>query len=396
MRAMPATPLSWKALFTASPASQAREIQVRVLLRRGHPLLVLPLRQRVAPAAALALYPAQTPAARLAKALWQMTLRWGFAPGSRLDAFRWDPANPFVEFLASLAGTSGLPPFALLAGNPRAPGRRFLVLVFDAAGKSAAVVKAGADAQGAALVEREAAFLSKAAERTRQVACTGGGRVGPDKNVRTPALCMGIPGLRGQMAADAVRAFATDFIPGASPLPGQAGGIVPILNSWLDVERKVSLGQVPAWQRLVQACAGDSRFAALARPLENLAVSPAVFHGDFAPWNIKISPGDGSWTVLDWERGEWVGLPAFDWFHYVLQPAALVRKETPSALVRIAEELLNSPAFAQYATDAGLRGVERQWLLAYLFYCRNVLCPAEGSPRLADLLELWAKQAMGA
>ncbi len=88
-------------------------------------------------------------------------------------------------------------------------------------------------------------------------------------------------------------------------------------------------------------------------------------------------------------------MPAFDWFHYVLQPAALVRKETPSALVRIAEGLLDSPAFAQYVTDAGLRGVERQWLLAYLFYCRNVLCPAEGSPRLAALLELWAKQAMG-
>ena len=389
------TPVSWKTLFAAVSSPSAREIKVRVLLRHGHPLLVLPLRQRVAPAAALALYPAQTPLARLVKALWQMTLRWGFAPGSRLDAFYCDPADPFVEFLASLAGTSGLPPFALLAGNPLAPGRRFLVLIFDAAGRAVAVVKAGADAAGVALVEKEAAFLSKAAERTRLLACTGGGRVGADKIVRTPAVCMGIPALRGQMAAGAVHAFATEFIPGASPLPHQVGGIVPILNSWLDVERKVSPGQVPAWQRLVQACAGDQQFAALVRSLKDLAVCPAVFHGDFAPWNIKISPGDGSWTVLDWERGEWVGLPAFDWFHYVLQPAALVRKETPSALVRIAEGLLDSPAFAQYVTDAGLRGVERQWLLAYLFYCRNVLCPAEGSPRLAALLELWAKQAMG-
>lgn len=63
------TPVSWKTLFAAVSSPSAREIKVRVLLRHGHPLLVLPLRQRVAPAAALALYPAQTPLARLVKAL---------------------------------------------------------------------------------------------------------------------------------------------------------------------------------------------------------------------------------------------------------------------------------------------------------------------------------------
>jgi hypothetical protein len=215
---------------------------------------------------------------------------------------------------------------------------------------------------------------------------------GADKNVRAARARLGIPVLRGQFASNAVRAFATDFIPGRSPLPHQAEGIVPILGSWLDASRRVRVEEIPAWQRLVQASAGDPRFAALAGSLNSLFIHPALFHGDFAPWNIRISSGDGSWSVLDWERGEWLGLPAFDWFHYVLQPAALVRKETASALVQTARKLLDSPAFRQYAQEAGLSGVGREWLLAYLYYCRDVLCPAEGSPRLTALLECWVKQ----
>lgn len=392
---MPAMSASWKALFAAPASSQPREIKVRVLLRRGHPLLVLPRHQRVPAAAALALYPAQTPVARLAKAFWRLGLACGIAPGSRPDAFSYNPADPFVRFLASLAGTTGLPPFALLAGNPLAPGRRFLVLVCDAAGHPAAVVKAGADAAAAELIEKEVAFLSRAQQATGMSYGAGASQIpGADQNVRAPRGRLGIPVLRGQFASNAVCAFATEFIPGASPLPHQAEGIVPILGSWLDASRGVPVEEIPAWQRLVQASAGDRRFAALAGTLNPLVLCPALFHGDFAPWNIRISSEDGSWTVLDWERGEWLGLPAFDWFHYVLQPAALVRKETASALVQTASKLLDSPAFRQYAQEAGLSGVGREWLLAYLYYCRNVLCPAEGSPRLAALLECWVKQRL--
>ena len=39
---------------------------------------------------------------------------------------------------------------------------------------------------------------------------------------------------------------------------------------------------------------------------------------------ITVRPQDGSWVVLDWERGEPEGLPGWDWFHYVVQTGVLV------------------------------------------------------------------------
>lgn len=49
--------------------------------------------------------------------------------------------------------------------------------------------------------------------------------------------------------------------------------------------------------------------------------------------------------VLDWERGELAGIPAWDWFHFVLQPAILVAREDTAALVRRLEGLLASADF---------------------------------------------------
>ena len=49
----------------------------------------------------------------------------------------------------------------------------------------------------------------------------------------------------------------------------------------------------------------------LAARLGSRLVSSVVFHGDFAPWNIKVDRA-GAWMVLDWERGELHGVPCWD------------------------------------------------------------------------------------
>jgi hypothetical protein len=109
-------------------------------------------------------------------------------------------------------------------------------------------------------------------------------------------------------------------------------------------------------------------------------------HGDFAPWNIKVSPRDGRWTVLDWERGDPVGVPGWDWFHYEIQSAILVDKSSTSTLQSRIDELLSSASFRKYATQARIQEVCRPLVAAYLLYTLEITRPTEGLQALRDLL----------
>jgi aminoglycoside phosphotransferase (APT) family kinase protein len=132
-------------------------------------------------------------------------------------------------------------------------------------------------------------------------------------------------------------------------------------------------------------------FTRLEKQLAARQVQPALTHGDFAPWNVKVA-ADGRWVVLDWERGQLTGPPAWDWFHFVIQPAILVEKLSNESLVGRIEDFLISPAFQKYAQAAGLGGREREWMLAYLLYCREVIKPAEGLPQTSRLLDTLASR----
>ncbi len=365
----------WKKLFAGTPpaSNTAVKLDVLVFQRHGEPLLIVP-RGRPETATALSLYPAQTRRARLARWVWGVALRRGLRGGASRDSVLLEPREPFVEFLAqasgeSVRGNKPVVPFAVLAGNPLAPGRRFLVLVFRD-GRPAVVVKAGADQDAMTLIERELTFLQN----------------------RPPGFgaLPGIPTVRQVFKQGQVAAFAVEFIGGESPRPADSAALVPLLKAWLEPGVELPLVQLHAWQRLADAAAGDEIFKKVAARLERMQVRSAVFHGDLAPWNIKLTGPERRWMVLDWERGDWQGPPAWDWFHYVLQPAMLVQRQSVSVLARTAEDLLASEPFQAYAKTAGLGGNERFWLIAYLLHCRDVLRPAEGSPKTTELVKLLA------
>ena len=111
-------------------------------------------------------------------------------------------------------------------------------------------------------------------------------------------------------------------------------------------------------------------------------------HGDFAPWNVKVSRG--RWTVLDWERGELAGIPGWDWFHFVMQPALLVRHETSEAMLARLEGLLRSTEFVDYAQNAGTAESARPLAYAYLMNCLRVTQQTEGRAGLEALTGLAA------
>jgi hypothetical protein len=355
----------WKELFPA-PAGLAPVVRVemRLLRKRGRPFLLLP-GQGCPASATLSLYPAQTGRARAARTLLRWLLRASLPLGLEKVSLTVSPTDAFTRFLSSLAGepTGGLPVFGILAGNPMGEGQRLLLLVFDGQQRPVSVVKTGLSEQARELIEKEESFLKAVPEGTRAV-----------------------PKVRAAFQSARLGALALDYFAGDAPRPGQEESLPWLLESWVDPKRKIAVADTPDWTRLEKACSGDGRLPAITGQLRTRTIQSAIHHGDFAPWNIKVSP-TGAWTALDWERGELVGIPGWDWFHYIIQSANLVGHLPTAGLVQRVEGLLSSAAFQQYAARAGILGCERELVLAYLLHMVEVIKPSEGLPATRDLLQ---------
>lgn len=349
----------WQDLFARALDGRAvSRLSLRVVRRGGQPFLWLPLAGPLA-ARALALYPAQSAKARLARKLLELALRLGISPLREREELNVAANEPFAKFLAECAGLSELPPLAILAGNPHAPGRRFVVLVFNVRGQSAAVIKTGRTEAARQLVMREADLLAA-----------------------VPAGTPGVPRLKAAFQAHGVQAFALNFIAGNSPQLDDTQPLAGLFTAWLVKHRRVSLCDLESWRLLRAASASAPLPAALDRA-GDLNLHPTLAHGDFAPWNIKVA--DGQWTVLDWERGQQEGIPGWDWVHFVVQSAILVRHEHTAALLARLERTLASPEFSNYARHAGFGGHERLLALAYLAFAARVTRQTEGLAEIKSL-----------
>ena len=158
--------------------------------------------------------------------------------------------------------------------------------------------------------------------------------------------------------------------------PCDVRGLAPLLDSWVHEEQRIPLGGISLIRQLPAEIAG---------PLAGHLVTPVIYHGDLAPWNVKVARG--AWTVLDWERGGATGVPAWDWFHFVIQPALLVRRLPPEQVFERVAGLWRSAAFQRYAATAEIAEFPRELLRGYLLYMLEVVRPADG---LAELRALHA------
>jgi len=360
------TQIQWRGLFQAAGAAGTSvRFAWRVLRRRGHAFLFLPEDARFA-RHAITLYPAQTRVARAARFALGAALRLRLPVVRERDQWSASAEDEFLKFMAGLAGlpSTALPTPAVLAGNPAGPGPRCVFLLDNGKSTPAAVVKAGALPAAKQLIQAETSILSK-----------------------LPAGLPGIPRTLATFTSARVAALAQEYVAGDSPRTHDPHRIAAVLAHWVDGSRTVGLGEVPAWKRLTKACGASPDFVKLTERLTHCAVHPVLYHGDFVPWNIKVSPEDGSWTVLDWERGELSGMPAWDWFHYVIQRDLLVRRLTVNDLITDVEFLLASEPFQAYAQQAGVCGIERPLVLGYLLYNIEVIRPSEGLESAKQLLD---------
>jgi hypothetical protein len=353
----------WQGLFAESSSqAKAQQVELRLVRKRGRPLLLLP-GQKSAAVTALSLYPAQSRKAQAAKTVLRWSLKSGLPFAGEKVSLPISPDDAFARVLASVAGVGEgrVPLFAILAGNPASEGQRFLVLVFDERQRAVAVVKIGLSEAAQDLISREATFLNVVSGKAR-----------------------GLPKLLGRFDTPQWRALALDFYDGNSPRPVLDRAGLELLSSWADPSQKLPLSETATWARLQKAAGTNEVWEEISASLQQRAIARTLQHGDFAPWNIKVSPA-GTWTVLDWERGEEAGVPGWDWFHYVIQPAILVERLATANLVSQVDGLLLSEPFRGYAAKAGIAGCESELVLAYLLYVTEVIKPSEGLGEARDL-----------
>lgn len=363
-------PAVWQDLFFANDHSAPRTlIKVRIIQRSGQPFLILPAHSHLA-SQAFALYPAQTFLARLARFSLGLALSLKLPAAGPAFSLHINCEEPFATFLTQVAGGPPFPRFAILTGNPKAEGRRFVILLFNANNQPVAVIKAGIGDSAIRLIEQEASFLTSV----------------PPNTPGTPRLCSAFRSSR-------LHALALDFFPGHSPRPNEIFRLESLLTSWIDSTRMVPIIQLPAWQRLAGWL--DARSPAW-QQLNDAVCHPVIYHGDFTPWNVKVIRG--SWQALDWERGELAGIPGWDWFHYVIQSAVLINREPVERLVIRVEHMLASESFTRYAAGAGITGMEQLLVLGYLYYSVHILKQTEELSRIQTLLErlsaIWLKQGL--
>ena len=359
----------WHALFPADEnAAAAGSVQMRLLKKKGRPLLLLP-NDRHAAAATFALYPAQTAKARLIRNGLRRMAGLGFTVGDRVE-LKLSKSDGFVNYLSGLVQASGdeAPTLGILAGNPASPCQRFMILVFNQQLEPVVVVKTGLHPEARELVVHESKFLGS-----------------------LPANQAGLPRLRGTFQNNRLDAFATDFFAGDSPNANELGHVSEMLCAWITPNETTRLQEFAEWQALERSAPMDVRAIPGYEGIRDQVVHRTLYHGDFAPWNIKVDAA-GNWTVLDWERGQARGIPGWDWFHYFLQHAILVEKLTDSELLKRAERILNTSEFQNYARASQIEGIERGLMLAYLLHVVHVIKPAEGLEQTDQLWRTMGKQ----
>jgi hypothetical protein len=337
---------SWLSLFYGqSPSLTTEPRRFRLLLRHGDELLYLPENRQLA-LCGLQLYQPQSVKARWAMWAYQLWTALNLPSLSCEVTVSIDPAAPLARFFQSLAGGRRLPDFAVLPGNPHTKSRRFVFLLFDPENKKRCVVKAGFEATSRALIKQEASFLRKHGSTVRHM-----------------------PSVLDDLTAGSVAAVAFPFFPGRSPAPDDMATVGIILDSWLQRSELLPLMGFAAYRRFVEV--GGTYPPRLQQRLQDIRLRPALYHGDFAPWNIRET-SDYNTTVLDWERGEAAGIPGWDWFHYLVQTSILVRKEKPHVIYQRALQLFASPRFCSYARAAGFSGQELALLATYLGYAEQI------------------------
>ena len=344
----------------------------RLVRRRKRPFLLLPdvsSDVRVS----LGLYSAQRPLARI----WSSVLPWLFKTPARnffgIVNVEADASSELLQFLAVQSGQPlrQMQTPAIKFGGVADKSSRLVLLLCDTAGHPIRVIKLGLNPQGRAVTEREADLLAQ-----------------------LPKDVIGCTTMTGRLNTGTFTAFATAYFPGES-LANDVG-IEKLFHAWLVQGFPEALENLSSWHELETAIAQiETRAWPLLRDaLAGQKVSATLYHGDFTPWNVRMTNLE-SIQAFDWERGHLKGIPAWDWFHFIVQTSILVKRHSPERVAAELDQLIQSPRFQNYAVAAGISQIVEPLLLAYLLHEKYVIQPLEGGEVISELFDLlWTESQL--
>ena len=167
-----------------------------------------------------------------------------------------DENASFPEFLKRVVpGSKTVPAFGIFENRIKEAGRPYVLLLFDATGRPAVVVKAGTSKEARRLIRAEQEFFFP-------------------KRPHFPSLPEALDRYEGEEAS----AIAYRYVEGAPPKPRQHGEIESLLNSWIrddEVIRPVSYTHLrwklttPQWPIMHAVLEGISRDQMMARHKSN-------------------------------------------------------------------------------------------------------------------------------
>ena len=272
---------------------------------------------------------------------------------------------PFLVDQSGMQGAGILAP-AIKFGSLENEKPRFVMLLCDQTNRPVKVIKVGIDKIGRAATEREADFLEK-----------------------LPANTLGCIRLTGRLSTPHFSAFATAYFPGQSP--EDDAGLETLFHSWINPGPEMAVENLDSWQELetVVASASPAAWQALRPALAGKTLRSTLYHGDFAPWNIR-AVNSQNLQAFDWESGCLLGVPGWDWFHFIVQTSVLAKRHSAQRVSAEVEKLLQSPRFEKYAAAAAISSIVKPLLLAYLLHHRWVVKPVDGARQTMELYDLLA------
>jgi len=351
-------------LFAGEGRSQPVNFEWRLISRRGRPFMLLPVGWRAA-RTGLNLYSAQRRRAKI----WRRILPVLFQPP--LSVFfkpvhlRADASAEIMQFMAQQAGLPAEQVFpAAIKLSEVGSRHRLVLLLCDESHRPTRVIKVGVNAAGRAATDKEADFLAQ-----------------------LPANKLGCIRMTGRISTPKLSAFATDYFPGVSPYDD--AGLEHLFHDWLGSDEPVPLESLTGWSELSAAVDAPDREAwrQISSALAGKSVRTTLYHGDFAPWNVRVVNSRNLQT-FDWERGRLQGIPGWDWFHFTIQTAILARRYPAERVAAEVEQMIHSPRFKKYAADAGISDIIEPLVLAYLLHQIWVIKPLEGGRNTATLFDL--------
>ena len=308
------------------------------IFKKGNLLLALPKERHLA-LNTLSLYQPQAwKARRLAagiKLLVKCNLHTRFLP-SRSFTFRMQ--GPVAALKADDSG------FGFLLGNPASKERS--VILARKTGCEVVIDKVGLSAPARDSVSNEVSIIRS-----------------------LPDGLVGLSELRQFEDNDHWSFYGCPLVDGRSPARRHDDLVLSVLQSWFKFSQKKPLIETRQWTKISEYIHTHqlNKGKMLLDGVKNLDVMVGIHHGDFAPWNIKITDA-ASVVVMDWEYGSCSAPSVWDWMHYLIQRASLVDHFPAADTLQVCRDWAHTEKGKVFMDEGGWGGNIELCLGSYLVY----------------------------